>query len=284
MYQARAASELRRLELFFLMLTAVSPFVGAIVLRTAASSMIGAHAVSWFSTGLFVLATGMRPWAHLVDRIGHRTSDLHDIVHFPAPDSTYVQDKEQEAEAAREKLAEMMKRVEVLELALGGVKAQVKSTREEVVLYVDDALETVERAGRKQERRWERHEGRVKEVENGLASVVAGRAINTKEGPLNTYSFTSSFLGYVLPTWLYVPSGKNLYGTPYSSTASSPRHLLRSFPSSSNLETIAEEDNSAASLPILAQPSYLTSNILFRTGYVLTMPLRAAVRMALRNY
>jgi len=66
-------------------LTAVSPFIGAAFLRYATTATFGPEAVSWFNVSLFVLATGMRPWAHIIERLKQRTSDLHDVIQYPAP-------------------------------------------------------------------------------------------------------------------------------------------------------------------------------------------------------
>jgi len=76
-YANRAASELKKFE-SFLFLTFASPTVGAALLRYATDAILGPAAVSRFSACLFALATGMRPWAHLVERLSHRTAELHD--------------------------------------------------------------------------------------------------------------------------------------------------------------------------------------------------------------
>ena len=87
-YRTYAASELRSFELSLLFLTFLSPFLGALLLRYATAAVLGPQSVSWFSTGLFVLATGMRPWSHLVERIRTRTEELHDLIHYPTPHSS----------------------------------------------------------------------------------------------------------------------------------------------------------------------------------------------------
>lgn len=45
--------------------------------------------VSTFSTSLFVLATGIRPWRHLIDLLRQRTEALHDAVHLPSDETVH---------------------------------------------------------------------------------------------------------------------------------------------------------------------------------------------------
>ena len=76
-----AYTELRSYELMYLALTVLSPFLGAMLLRIVATAITGdAKTLSWFSTSLFVLATGIRPWAHLVERLKSRSKALNDIL------------------------------------------------------------------------------------------------------------------------------------------------------------------------------------------------------------
>src|SRR5882762_4849907 len=111
-----AHSELRTHQGFYLLLTVFSPLIGAMFLRFVLSSISGADQISWFSTTLFVLATGMRPWSHLLDRLRQRTSDLHDTIHYPSPESAFV---------ATRKLQGAMKRVDTLERELKDIKGRV---------------------------------------------------------------------------------------------------------------------------------------------------------------
>ncbi|EJD04907.1 uncharacterized protein FOMMEDRAFT_166653 [Fomitiporia mediterranea MF3/22] len=75
--KASAYSELRSLELFYLVLTVLSPFLGATLLKYVATSISGnPNTLSWFSTSLFVLATGIRPWTHLSERLKDRSRAL----------------------------------------------------------------------------------------------------------------------------------------------------------------------------------------------------------------
>lgn len=97
--RALARSELRMAELIYLVFTIVAPFLGAILLRSV-SKVLSIDTVSTFSTSLFVLATGIRPWRHLVDLLRRRTEALHDVVHSPSADATSSRVEQLEAELA----------------------------------------------------------------------------------------------------------------------------------------------------------------------------------------
>ncbi|KAF8963315.1 hypothetical protein BDZ97DRAFT_1919976 [Flammula alnicola] len=312
-YSQLAASELQKLEFFFLFLTFISPFLGAALLRFATDAILGPDAVSWFSTGLFVLATGMRPWAHLIDRLSQRTTDLHDFVHYPPPAQP----------VALEEYQALENRVAQLEKALSKIKTKVANTTEDVYEYVDDAVDAVEHAMRKQERKYDKYEGKVKEVEQVVvqlsASTTPRHGTVTQEDSIRgalaadirtLKAYLSSILEHTIPAWIMLPSRRMLYGTIYTSGPSTnssstiyignqlssgkiPMRSLsgQSSPSqpSTPLETILEEEPvyvpaKSSNLWLLAQPYYLTSSLVYRIGYLATTPLRAVARMVLRNY
>ncbi|GLB44325.1 hypothetical protein LshimejAT787_1602550 [Lyophyllum shimeji] len=275
-YKQIATSELRVLEFFFLSLTALSPFLGAMFLRYATAAVIGQESVSWFSTALFVLATGMRPWSHVVERFRQRTEDLHDVVHYPSPDLS--------AEDMRLQMAEMVKRVEHLERALAKAQTRLVDATDEVYEYVDEAVTAVDRTVKRQERKYEKQEAKMQAMEmtleglNGKGKGKAGLKINT------TPPTPPSLLASILPDWMSASSPHRGIHTVSPSHSPTSRNSMRSFPSSStiHLETIPEEDTTK--YPVLAQPVNLTSLVLSRIGYFATMPLRAVVRMILRRY
>ncbi|KDR78088.1 hypothetical protein GALMADRAFT_245090 [Galerina marginata CBS 339.88] len=314
-YAQLAASELQKLEFFFLFLTFLSPLLGAALLRYATEAILGPDAVSWFSTALFVLATGMRPWSHLVERLNQRTYELQDFVHYPS--ATRSINEEQH------KLLE--RRVAQLEKALGKVQDKVVHATEDVYEYVDDAVDAVEHAMRKQEKKWDRYEGKVKEVEQVVGRLSSNssrqsnyeyslrRAISGDLGILHT--FFTYIIKRIIPAWLLTPPTRNHYstgngsaslntpspsmflgvqtiGTAPSGSKISMRPISGSSspsPCSTPLETIMEEDvpdrrNSGMATSPLARPYSITSNLVYRVGYLATAPLRAVVRMVLRNY
>lgn len=142
-------SELRTMELIYLSFTVVAPFLGAVLIRYVFSAMEGVDSLSWFSTALFVLATGIRPWSHLISRLRQRTQDLHDAVH--RRDS-----KEHEMEVD-EKLRMVMKRLDSLERDLHGMKVKAEKILplQEVCEDINEALDIVERNVHRNERKSE---------------------------------------------------------------------------------------------------------------------------------
>ncbi|KAG5643854.1 hypothetical protein DXG03_009537 [Asterophora parasitica] len=273
-YKQVATSELRALEFFFLGLAAASPFLGAIFLRYATAAVIGEESVSWFSTALFVLATGMRPWSHVIERFKQRTTDLHDVIHYPSPDLS--------TDDMHVQMAEMIKRVEHLERALAKAKTRFLDATEDMYDYVDEAVFSVDRTVKRYERKYEKQEAKVKEIEQTLEGLTVKGKGKGKAGLTITTTSAStpppSLLSRILPEWMFTaPPQRSIYASPSYSPS---KHSLRSFPSSSSmqLETIPEEE--IAQYPVLAQPANITSLVLSRVGYVATMPLRAVVRMA----
>lgn len=89
--------ELRSLEIFYLSLTILSPFFGATLLRYVAIAISGdPKTLSWFSTSLFVLATGVRPWTHLAERLKDRSRALNEILDNSLPDESEAISEEEE--------------------------------------------------------------------------------------------------------------------------------------------------------------------------------------------
>ncbi|CAE6464702.1 unnamed protein product [Rhizoctonia solani] len=78
-----AHNELRTTRILALLLCVVTPFLGATLLRLSAS-LLYPESLSWFSTSLFVLAAGVRPWRHLAHLILTRTDALHLAAHRPS--------------------------------------------------------------------------------------------------------------------------------------------------------------------------------------------------------
>ncbi|KIO30353.1 hypothetical protein M407DRAFT_155568 [Tulasnella calospora MUT 4182] len=87
-------------ELIYLVFTIVAPFLGAILLRSV-SKLLSIDTVSTFSISLFILATGVRPWRHLVDLLRRRAEALHDVVHSPSADATASRIEHLEAEVTQ---------------------------------------------------------------------------------------------------------------------------------------------------------------------------------------
>ena len=238
----------------------------------------------------------MRPWSHLVERIRARTGKLHDLIHYPTPHSSSAvhSDLEMRVLELERKLKKMGKRV-------GGVV-------DEVYDYVDEAVDGVQHSLKKQERKWEKWEGKVKEVEEVVGGMNAKLNKSPERGHRASLSldraYAYSLLAYVLPQWLFdfdAPHHRGLYSSslysPTSTIASRHHHHYQhpSFPSSPStpLETIVEEDDSTTAngkcqekhqYPFLARLMWITSSIIMRVGYLLMAPLRVVIRMVLRRY
>lgn len=159
-----ASSELRVRELFFLSCTVLSPFLGAVLVRHVFSALEGVDSLSWFSTTLFVLATGIRPWTHLVSRLQERTDDLQQAL--------YAEEEEEYHRGVDQKLESVMDRLAELERALRDVKAKADRVAplEEACDEIGDGLETLERTVHRQERKIESarvsHNNRLSAVES----------------------------------------------------------------------------------------------------------------------
>ncbi|KIY47289.1 hypothetical protein FISHEDRAFT_59769 [Fistulina hepatica ATCC 64428] len=134
-----ARSELHKLELLFLALSVASPFLGATFMHRAAGVLGGENVVSSFSVGLFVLATGIRPWSHLIERLSSRTSELQYTIHS-APRSP-VDDLQGQMEL-------LQQRLQVLE-----EKHKERGGVEEVYEYIDHELASVEKRLRRRDHR-----------------------------------------------------------------------------------------------------------------------------------
>ena len=157
-----ASAELWRHEMTYLFLTALAPFLGVFFLRTVIITITGEDAAPWFSTTVFVLASSLRPWSHVVSRLRHRVRDLHEVIHYPSPESQLIADSRIQAILSHvdelERELERVKRTMVLGHA-------VKEAHDEIF----DALEDVERSVKKQDRKVEMNrtltETRLAEVE-----------------------------------------------------------------------------------------------------------------------
>ncbi|ETW79707.1 hypothetical protein HETIRDRAFT_459684, partial [Heterobasidion irregulare TC 32-1] len=183
-----ASSELRKHELTYLLLSIVAPFLGAHLLRYVLSTLSGTDAISWFSTTLFVLATGIRPWSHLIARLRDRTGALHDTIHYPSPDAQLIADS--------------------------GMAARVRV--EEAYEELSAALEDVEHAVKKRERKAEStrtaYEARLVALEKAMKTAGDKRTDTTHlrlvllghTPPSLSHGHPPSYLSSVLIQWIYV--------------------------------------------------------------------------------
>jgi len=118
------------------------------LLKTVILTITGEDAAPWFSTTVFVLASSLRPWSHIVSRLRHRVRDLHEAIHYPSPETQLIADS---------RIRSVLNHVSELERELERVKHTmvlghvVKEAHDEIF----DVLEDVEKSVKKQERKVE---------------------------------------------------------------------------------------------------------------------------------
>ncbi|KAK0439020.1 uncharacterized protein EV420DRAFT_1735690 [Desarmillaria tabescens] len=106
------------MEIFFLIPATVSPFLGASFLCYILTLITGKDILTWFSTGLFLLATGIHLWMHVVKHLTLRISHLHDIIHYPSPEQTtknlwqQLADLKQQMERVKHTLGKVQQRID----------------------------------------------------------------------------------------------------------------------------------------------------------------------------
>lgn len=145
-----AASALLSLELFFLALTVLSPLLGALLLRIVGNAIVGPDALSWFNVTLFVLATGLRPWRHLVDRVAGAAEEMQGIVcegacggKCQSPSETEEQQRLEEQRAQQTDI--LLHRLDAMEAELSKLKTRMSVRQDELYDYVDEAVEAVDK-------------------------------------------------------------------------------------------------------------------------------------------
>ncbi|KAJ3558832.1 hypothetical protein NM688_g686 [Phlebia brevispora] len=164
-----ALSELHALELVYLSCGVVAPFLGAMLIRYVFAAMNGVDSLSWFSTTLFVLATGLRPWSHLVSRLRDRTAHLKETVNEP--------EREEKNREYERQLRGMASRVEFLERIVSELKSKTAriSPLQEACDDLGEAFGDMERSVLRHERKVEAariaHGSRISAVEHSLSKL-----------------------------------------------------------------------------------------------------------------
>lgn len=277
-----ARSELQTHQGFYLLLTVFSPLIGATFLRYVLAKISGSDQISWFSTTLFVLATGMRPWSHLLTRLRQRTEDLHDTIHYPSPDSAFV---------ATQKLQSAMVRVSSLERELKDIKGRVASNAgvEEIYDDLNGGLEELEKVIRKNQRRADAakiaQEKRIASLEKSLAYLLEERRRTITHG----HHISSRKSGFVYAITALPSKIWSIVTFDYQWQKSSP-----TLPEKSNgkrtLETIPEDGEGEETLFTSIQQSPPTPRFKFIispfsligiTVAAVTWPLRVVISMFL---
>ncbi|KAG6331173.1 hypothetical protein ID866_7917 [Astraeus odoratus] len=221
-----ASSELRVLELFYLLMTVLSPFFGAILLRTITSSLSGPASISWFSITLFVLATGLRPWKHVIERLREKTTNLHDAIHCPPS----------EVEKTQSLLNSLSEKVALLEAELKMSQTRLEALSTELHERVEDTYDAIEKAARRHEKKAEAtkngHETRLFRLEKDIEILLERREIRADVPSSTLLSALEKQIATTLPAWI----------TGYSPTKCPSRHCQKNGrpQSSITLETIPE--------------------------------------------
>lgn len=130
-------SELKTAELSYLTLSVLAPLIGAALLRYVGTALTGKDYISWFSTGVFVLVTGVRPWRHLGHRLRSRTEELQEAI-----------------QAYRAEGDDMSSRISRLEEEITQLKKDM-ATKDEILGFnkrVDESLDVLDAMVGKQRR------------------------------------------------------------------------------------------------------------------------------------
>ncbi|KAG0694468.1 hypothetical protein DFH29DRAFT_320922 [Suillus ampliporus] len=272
-YHQLASSELRKLEIFYLFLTILSPLLGAVILRSVIISVAGPETISWFSTTLFILATGMRPWKHAVERLRERAKDLHTVIHYPPASSP---DTQSQIEA-------LTARIAGLEAQLKECKDTVKIITEDVFDHMEGAVEGLEKSIRRQDKKsdaiYSAQESRLAALEQHVEALLESKETSV-HGSTLPHNLASAFqatiaepLALVFPEWVRSSRRDKLPPSPRSS----PK-IGRSR-TATKLETIPEGSVFTSKRARYRFPSLRVPGLKFvlRIGDLATLPVRRVV-------
>lgn len=276
-----AHSELHNREVFYLTLTVLSPFVGATLLRVVAISITGdPETLSWFSTGLFVLATGLRPWSHLVQRLKDHSHALQELVSQRAVEIEEEEtEKDQDQEVTTQITDALQCEVDGLLKHVASLDSRVKELSNknhhewtdlaehvaEVVDSVEDALRrhrtAITRANQTTEARFTAYEARFEALEAALVERTCstnGILVAKGEDPPRPYLRGEQLRNFVweviaLPwtaavvCWMYIAwTLPRLTQVPPPSKSKGKKREISGLPPTSirhaALESIPEED------------------------------------------
>jgi hypothetical protein len=217
----QVASELKTAELCYLTLSVLTPLIGAALLRYVGTALTGRDYISWFSTGVFVLVTGVRPWRHLSHRLRSRTEELQDAI-----------------QAFRTEDDDIPKRMTRLEEEITQLKMEV-ATKDEMLRCnkeVDDSLDFLDAMVGKQQRMVELDKRATDERFSVLEKTVAEALGHTSVVPLPwTVKSPSSFFD-----WLHSQTSR-ASGPIHSPTKRSARSSYQP-----RLAAVREEDDSSS--------------------------------------
>ena len=209
-----------------------------------------------------MLATGLRPWRHVIERLQERTADLHDIVHYPPSDM----------ERAQSQLDLLSEKVAMLETELKVTKVRLETISAEIYEHVEVTYDTMDKAVRRHEKRTEAtksaFETRLSRVEKDVDTLLEKREIRADTPSPTLLSLLKAHLNIILPS----------NATPTSPTKSPSRSCLKSSRSrpSSKLETIPEISTFQPNAPGFVSSSFRIPGwgVILCIGYLVTLPVR----------
>lgn len=186
-------NELRALEIFYLCLTVLSPFVGAILLRYVSTSISGDKStLSWFSTTLFVLATGIRPWSHLVERLKDRSQALNTVLEEmeDAPEeTTEVQGvPEEQTVVISGKVDELRRRIDRMDFRVADMSNTNMSEWDDLADAIDSIDDAVKKLRAESTKKEQAQEARLDTLEAYVLGLqYANRTAHPEPSPFLAY-------------------------------------------------------------------------------------------------
>ncbi|KAG8679495.1 hypothetical protein FRC08_016949 [Ceratobasidium sp. 394] len=149
-----AFTHLRTTRILALFLSALTPFLGAWLLKLG-TMLLATDALSWFSMSVFVLAAGVRPWRHLTHLLLTRTDALHLAVHRPshlrpaflgrlaAPYGERERERQRQREIDRARIETLENEIVALKSEMNALGARARTTAK-AVKDVDRRAGTIE--------------------------------------------------------------------------------------------------------------------------------------------
>ncbi|KAI5119344.1 hypothetical protein M0805_004021 [Coniferiporia weirii] len=246
-----AHAELRTLEVFYLILTVLSPFLGATLLKYVAAAISGSpETLSWFSTSLFVLATGVRPWSHLVERLKDRSRALNTLLEEDKEEGLhgeqYPSDTDTREVELDKELVGLRHRLEMLDTRLAELADTSAHEWNDFADAVDSAEVVHQRHHEEAAQKAKAHEARLDALEMYVLTLQHGNI----RGGMKTYSRAAQLQALVweivaLPWTAAVILSANVQKLmshlPFFSNRAYTKAVPSLHPSVSALEPILEE-------------------------------------------
>lgn len=224
--------------------------------------------MSWFSTSLFVMATGIRPWSHLIERLNHRTDDLQNFIHH-SPSSNHAP-----ARDLQKDIIALNNRIDKLERSFNGIKVRFKETSKEIFDHVDDAIDSVQRSLQKHQKRWDEQDERLNFLKKSVVTPSElESSVGERDGLTTLPGMTETAARSIFPKQTFYPlqwfGGKSIAEPWQSPVLSQNRTTIPAQP-----ERIRQEDNMVTVHKFIETPV----RFLHFLGFILFFPLRLAIR------